>query len=79
MPTHLRPGGGGRSWRYPERVTEPGDAPPEAPQEESPDDVTVGAWLDVDPPPEEQSLVREPSEQQPGLWARIVRALRGRS
>jgi hypothetical protein len=60
-------------------MTEPGDAPPEPPQEESPGDVTVGAFLDVDPPPEERSLVREPSEPPPSLWARLMRALRGRS
>ena len=60
-------------------MSEPGDAPQEVPAEEAADDVTVGAWLDVDQPAEEQSLVREPSEQQPGLWARIMRALRGGS
>jgi len=60
-------------------VSEPGDAPPEVPADEVADDVTVGAWLDLDPPAEEQSLVCEPSEQQPGLWARIMRALRGAS
>ena len=70
---------GGRARRYARRVSEPGDAPPEVSADEVADDVTVGAWLDVDPPAEEQSLVREPSEQQPGLWARIVRALRGAS
>ena len=65
--------------RYAQRVSEPGDAPPEVPADEVGDDVTVGAWLDVDAPAEEQSLVREPSERQPGLWARIMRALRGGS
>ena len=70
---------GGRARRYAQRVSEPGDAPAEVPPEEAADDVTVGAWLDVDQPPEQQSLVREPPEQQPGLWARIMRALRGAS
>jgi len=59
-------------------VTEPGQGPPE----EAADDVTVGAWLDIEPPSsQEPSLVPEPSEpsERPGLWARVVRALRGAS
>jgi hypothetical protein len=79
MSTRSQRPGAGRSRRYAHRVSEPGDAPAEAPLEESPGDVTVGAFLDVDPPPPEQSLVREPSERPPSLWARIMRALRGRS
>jgi hypothetical protein len=51
----------------------------EPPPEEAADEVTVGAWLDVDAPASEQpSLVPEPSQtQKPGLCARIMRALRG--
>jgi hypothetical protein len=60
-------------------MSEPLEAPSEPPTEDSPGDVTVGAFLDTDPPPEEQSLVREPSERPPSLWARIMRALRGTS
>jgi len=59
-------------------VSDPGEPPPEPPPEEAGDDVTVGAWLDVDPPPQQQSIVPERSEQ-PGLWARIMGALRGGS
>jgi hypothetical protein len=60
-------------------VSEPGDVPQEVPAEQAGEEVTVGAWLDLDAPPQERSLVGEPSEQQPGLWARIMRALRGGS
>jgi hypothetical protein len=53
----------------------------EPPPEEAADDVTVGAWLDVDSPaPEQPSLVPESSQtQKRGLCARIMRALRGGS
>jgi hypothetical protein len=53
----------------------------EQPPEEAADEVTVGAWLDVDEPtPERPSIVPEPSQtQKPGICARIVRALRGGS
>jgi hypothetical protein len=50
----------------------------EPPPEEAADDVTVGAWLDVDAPAPEQSVVPESSQtQKPGLFARIMGALRG--
>jgi hypothetical protein len=53
----------------------------EPPPEEAADDVTVGAWLDTDAPAGEQPTVApEPSQtQRPGLFARIMRALRGGS
>jgi hypothetical protein len=68
MPTLLR------GPTYTRRVSET-----ELPPEEAPDDVTVGAWLDVDAPaPEQSTVMPEPSQtQQPGLFARIMRALRG--
>jgi hypothetical protein len=41
------------------------------------DEITVGEWLDEDPPPPEQALSPEPAPARPGLWARLTRALRG--
>jgi len=48
----------------------------ELPPEQAADDVTVGAWLDIDPPStaEPPALVPEPV-QTPSLWDRIKRAL----
>jgi hypothetical protein len=52
----------------------------EQPPEQAADDVTVGAWLDTDPPAavDPTSVVREPVET-PGLWARLKRALSAKS
>ncbi len=57
-------------------MTEPGQDPPDS----IADELTVDEWLDVDRPSSEQpSLVPEPSEPPPSLWARLMRALRGSS
>jgi hypothetical protein len=43
------------------------------------DEITVGEWLDIDERrPQQPPLVPEPGVR-PGLWARLVRALRGTS
>jgi hypothetical protein len=53
---------------------------PESPADNSADDATVGAWLDVDPPPDVDptAIVRDPVES-PSLWDRIKRALAAKS
>jgi hypothetical protein len=63
------------------RMSEPGELPPE----EAADDITVGAWADLDQDrssqdqPDRDDVILEPSAAPPGLWARIVAALRGGS
>jgi hypothetical protein len=55
-------------------VTEPEQDEPSA----IADELTVDAWLDVDRPSSEQPpIVPEPAPAKPGLWARVIRALRG--
>ena len=58
-------------------MSEPEDPKPE----EAADDVTVGAWLDDGETAESQpagaDAIPEPTGQQPGLWARLMRTLRG--
>jgi hypothetical protein len=53
---------------------------------EAADDVTVGAWADVDETPDPQPLdsdppwpdvIFDPAPASPSLWARLMRALRG--
>jgi hypothetical protein len=52
------------------------------PPEEPADDVTVGAWADLDQDrssegePDRDDVLLEPTAK-PGLWARITAALRG--
>jgi hypothetical protein len=59
------------------------DAPP---PEEGEDDVTVGAWLDLDQDRSsaedvapDTDVMPEPTAPKPSLWARITAALRGGS
>jgi len=47
----------------------------ELPPEEAADDVTVGAWLDLDQPQPPGSVVRDAQPQPDGLWTRAKRAL----
>jgi hypothetical protein len=59
--------------------------PEEPPPEQAADDVTVGAWADVDKDwssqraPESDDVVIESTAKQPTLWARIMAGLRGGS
>jgi hypothetical protein len=61
-------------------MSEPGELPPE----EAADDVTVGAWPDLDQDrssegePDRDDVLLEPTAK-PSLWARITAALRGGS
>ncbi len=63
-------------------MSEPGEPPPEDPAE----DLTVGAWVDLDQDrssmdtPDPTDVILEPSAAKaPGLWDRIMATLRGRS
>ncbi|MGD1051244.1 MAG: hypothetical protein ABR947_09255 [Solirubrobacteraceae bacterium] len=58
----------------------------EPPPEHAEDDVTAGAWLDLDQDrsaedgvPDTNDVIPEPAAPKPSLWARITAALRGGS
>ncbi len=59
--------------------------PEEQPPEEAADDITVGAWADLDQDrssqdqPDRDDVLLEPAVEPPSLWARLVAALRGGS
>jgi hypothetical protein len=63
-------------------MSEPGEQPPG----KAADDITVGAWADLDQDrssqdgePDRDDVVFEPAVKPPSLWARIMAALRGGS
>jgi hypothetical protein len=62
-------------------MSDPDHPDQDPPPTEGGDEVTVGAWIDGDETPVseplEDEVVREPAPASPGLWARLMRALRG--
>ncbi len=66
---------GPRTHLYSPSMADTDDLEPEPQPEEAADEVTVGAWLDQDPPEPLGSVVRDPPPPGESLLTRIKRAL----